>query len=323
MNSISIYSSASEQADGSPEQQELAKVASLRWGRLVFLIASLLIYGFLLLYPLWSDTDPKKKNSYQRTENLRGRVKTHLSRGYEPISWEHPLGTDEEGRDLLIRLSHGARLSLFIGLISTVTFLLFGISLGVVTGYGRESWWRSLVFYIYNIFNTFPLLLFMLLAVIIVEWFIVEQSIRISTYMILFGIISSPKLAELIRGKIATLKKTAYVHAAVALGLSPWRIIGRHLLWYECRPLIVVQGAYIFGQAILVEVTLTYLKFGVEETPNGIISWGLMARNMAGKVFTGEYYFFVVMAVVALVVFSFHSLAELLNDVYLLRKSRI
>jgi peptide/nickel transport system permease protein len=150
-----------------------------------------------------------------------------------------------------------------------------------------------------------------LLSVIIIDGLVDDAQVRIYLLMLLLGLFSSPKLAELIRGRIASLKETAFVHAAVSLGLSPVQIIGKHILWYECRPLILVQSAYMMGQAILIETTLTYLKFGLEYP---VVSWGLMLRTMASGIFTGQIQVVFVMAMIALSVFFFQYLAALLND---------
>ena len=130
--------------------------------------------------------------------------------------------------------------------------------------------------------------------------------------MALLGVFSSPKLSELIRGHIRSLKETAFVQAAVALGLSSPTIVGKHILWLECRALIFVQAAYIMGQAILIETTLTYLTFGLEHPR---VSWGLMTREMASAIFAGEPAVLIVVATMTASVFYFQLLAAVLNVV--------
>jgi len=230
---------------------------------------------------------------------------------YAPPTLDHPLGTDQRGRDLLLRLAHGARTSLIAGMISLICFLVPGILFGVMGGY-FEGFWRSLSSYLFNLVNNFPILLLLLLSVIIVDSLVSSAWLEIRGYLLmaLLGAFSSPKLAESIRGNISSLKKTAFVQAAVALGLSPVTIVCKHILWLECRPVIVVQAAYIMGQAILIETTLTYLTFGLEHPR---ISWGLMIREMASAIFVGEPAVLIVVGVMAASVFYFQYLAGVLN----------
>jgi peptide/nickel transport system permease protein len=288
--------------------------------RMVFVGFFVLFYGLFLGFFVFGNADPHQRHRFEQQESEEAAlslmmgppdpVRSEMMK-YQPVSAEHWLGTDQRGRDLFTRLSYGAWTSLVTGCIGLVTFLLAGISFGVASGYFKGRW-RSVIIYLFNLVNTFPILLLLFLAVIVIDrLFEDELSMRIYMLMAVFGFFSSPKLAELIRGKIASLKETAFINAAVSLGLSPVQIIFKHILWYECRPIILVQSAYMMGQAILVETTLTYLNFGLEDP---LISWGLMLRTMAGGISTGKFQVLVVMAVIAFSVFFFHNLAALLND---------
>jgi len=288
--------------------------------RMMFVGFFILFYSLLLIFFACGNVDPHQRHRFKQQENedtllplmmgSPGPVSSEIMT-YQPVSTEHWLGTDELGRDFFTRLSYGAWTSLVTGCIGLATFLLAGISFGVAAGYFKGRW-RSIIIYLFNLVNTFPILLLLFLAVIVIDkLFEDELSMRIYILMAVFGLFSSPKLAELIRGKIASLKETAFINAAVSLGLSPIQIIFKHILWYECRPIILVQSAYMMGQAILIETTLTYLNFGIEDP---LISWGLMLRTMAGGISTGKFQVLVVMAIIAFSVFFFHNLAALLND---------
>jgi peptide/nickel transport system permease protein len=191
------------------------------------------------------------------------------------ISGTHWLGTDQSGRDVFALLISGAATSFLMSLVSMVSFFIFGTTLGVMTGY-LEGWIRG---FIDVAFHTFPILLLLLILTIFTDLLFYghPSNLKFVVLMILFGAFSSPKLADMIRGRILSLKDRAFIESATALGLSHKKIILHHILWHECRVIIFVQCAYMMGQAILMETTLTYLKFGVEYP---LISWGLMLRQM-------------------------------------------
>jgi ABC-type dipeptide/oligopeptide/nickel transport system permease subunit len=204
---------------------------------------------------------------------------------WAPPSGDHPLGTDNNRKDVLCRLAYGARTSVMMGLIATSVFLLTGVFFGVVSGYG-SGWSRILIQGLFHVGQTFPILLLLLLSVIFIDAIFSGRAGNwgIAILMALFGFFSSPKLSEMVRGRILTLRDRTYLEAATALGLSHAAIIWRHILRSECRPIILVQGAYMMGQAVLVETTLTYLNFGVEYP---LVSWGLMLREMQDGIING------------------------------------
>lgn len=241
---------------------------------------------------------------------------------YASPSLEHVLGTDDAGRDLLVRLAHGAQTSMGTALVATVFFLVSGLGLGIAAGY-FESKWQGISTYLLTLVSSFPILLLLLLCVIVIDG-LIPTHLRIWFLMAFLGLFSSPKLAELIRGKITSLKETSFVEAAVALGLTPEKIVFKHIIWLECRPLILVQCAYMMGWAVLAEITLTYLTMGVEGG-GSLVSWGLMFRNMAGgmllsagdlgAVRTGTFAAWVVVGIMTSVVLFFQYLAAVINDI--------
>jgi len=296
-----------------PDNGVWARVRSLGTLRVVFVVTLSVIYASLFLITFLADIDPHERFRYNKDIVFNedsmlapggvpgGVIESSGVMVYASPNEEHWLGNDERGRDLLVRLAYGARTSLTTGLVCVTFFLIAGTSFGVIAGY-FEGRWHSLFVYLFNIVNTFPILLLLLLAVIVIGATVGVEFIFLRIYLLMacLGFFSSPKLAELIRGQISSLKETAFVQASVALGLKPYQIIGKHILWYECRPLIVVQSAYMMGQAILVETTLTYLNFGLEYP---MVSWGLMFRSMAGGIMTGRFQPVIVMAAIALAVY--------------------
>lgn len=186
-----------------------------------------------------------------------------------PPSWEHPLGTDDLGRDVLARILYGARISLLVGFVAVGIATLIGIVLGALAGYyGR--WTDSIIMRFVDIMLCFPTF-FLILAVIA----FLEPSIW--NIMIIIGLTGWMGVARLVRAEFLSLRERDFVQAARALGASDGRIIFRHLLPNALSPVLVSATLGVAG-AILTESALSFLGIGVQPpTP----SWGNML--IAGK----------------------------------------
>jgi oligopeptide transport system permease protein len=177
---------------------------------------------------------------------------------------EHPLGTDDLGRDYLSRLIFGARTSLMVALFVQAIALLIGIPLGALGGYfgGRTDF---VITRIIDIMTAFPSLLFAILVSSV-------MSGGFSTVVVALSITSWIGIARLTRAQMLSLREQEYVNAARALGASQWRIISQHIMPNAVSPLIV---AVTFGipATIFAEAGLSFLGFGVNDP---IASWGKM-----------------------------------------------
>lgn len=177
---------------------------------------------------------------------------------------EHPLGTDDLGRDYLSRLIFGARTSLLVALFVQAIALLIGIPLGALGGYfgGRTDF---VITRIIDVMTAFPSLLFAILVSSV-------MSGGFSTVVVALSITSWIGIARLTRAQMLSLREQEYVNAARALGASQWRIISQHILPNAVSPLIV---AVTFGipATIFAEAGLSFLGFGVNDP---IASWGKM-----------------------------------------------
>ena len=243
---------------------------------------------------------------------------------YGTPSWQHPMGTDAVGRDVAIRLIYGAKISLLSGVVAAVFFLISGVTLGVLTGY-FEGRWRKVFLYVFNLINSFPILLLLLLTIVFFEFLLRKMPANMSDLKILFlmvflGIFSGPKLAELVRGRIISLREQEFILSVRSLGISPWMIIFKHILWYECRWLLLIQCADMMGRAVLFETIMTYLKYGVDP-PN--VSWGLMLRDMMGGVLYGRIPTIFPMIAVASLVSYFMYVSQEIGRLYRLRTEQI
>jgi peptide/nickel transport system permease protein len=191
----------------------------------------------------------------------------------------HPLGTDFLGRDLLSRLVLGIQAYFVPGLLAVAIALAGGSVLGILAGW-REGWWDRLITYFANLIDSFPRLVLILLV-------IAAFKPDIYYVMAVVGITSMPVIASLVAGKIAFLRQKSFIEAARALGLPARTVILKHILWYHCRALLVIQATLGMAEAILIETSLSYLGFGVQEPKP---SWGNMVQSGANYFLQGNFW---------------------------------
>jgi peptide/nickel transport system permease protein len=196
-----------------------------------------------------------------------------------PFTPGHPLGTDFLGRDLQARLILGIQAYFLPGLLAIAISLVGGSVLGVLAGY-RGGLLESLVTYFANLVDSFPRLVLILLV-------IAAFKTDIYYVMVVVGISGMPAIASLVAGKIAFLRRKSFIEAAHALGLPAHTVIVKHILWLNCRAVLVIQATLGMAEAILIETSLSYLGFGVQEpTP----SWGNMVQAGANYFLQGNFW---------------------------------
>lgn len=187
-----------------------------------------------------------------------------LRQAFRPPSREHPLGTDELGRDLLARLLFGARVSLSIGLVSLGISLGAGTVLGLVAGY-RGGLWDSGLMRLMDVLMAFPPLL---LAVGIVA----ALGPGLYNAMVAVGVVQIPVFARLVRGQVLSLREQDFVQSARSTGASDLRIALVHIL-PSCLSPLVVQSTFVFATAILSAAALGFLGLGAQPPSP---EWGAM-----------------------------------------------
>ncbi|GAA4334395.1 ABC transporter permease [Variovorax defluvii] len=183
---------------------------------------------------------------------------------------EYPLGTDMLGRDIAAGLAYGARVSLMIGVISTLVAVVVGIIVGALAGY-YGKWVDDLLMRATEFFQTVPQLA---MAMVLVAIF------KPSLYSIVGAIamVSWPPIARLVRSEFLTLKQREFVQAAIVIGQRPSRIIITQILPNTASP-IIVTASLMTATAILTESALSFLGLG----DRNLMSWGYMigaARTM-------------------------------------------
>jgi peptide/nickel transport system permease protein len=195
--------------------------------------------------------------------------KIDVTRILEAPSREHPLGTDELGRDVLSRMIWGSRISLAVGFVAVGILSVIGVLLGSLAGY-YGGWIDSVIMRFVDIMLCFPTF-FLILAVIA---FI---SPSIWAIMIVIGVFGWMGVARLIRAEILSLKEREFILAAHSQGAGDLRIIFRHIIPNALSP-VLVSAILGVAAAILTESALSFLGIGVQPpTP----SWGNMLT--AGK----------------------------------------
>lgn len=197
---------------------------------------------------------------------------------YEAPSAGHPLGKDELGRDLLVRLLYGGRISLAVGLAAALAAMVIGSFLGLLAGYfgGRLD---ALLMRLADTVIALPLLplLIVLAAVDLTKLGLPESaaSSEMASFwqiVILISLFGWTTVARLVRGAVMSLKRREFVRAAEALGAGPWRIMLRHLLPNAVSPILVATTLSI-GNVILLESVLSFLGLGIQPP---LPSWGNM-----------------------------------------------
>jgi peptide/nickel transport system permease protein len=180
----------------------------------------------------------------------------------------HLLGTDEQGRDLLSRMIYGAGISLWIGFLAMAIAVTIGTLVGATAGF-VGGWVDLVLMRFVDMLLAFPLLLLLLLIATIFRapsiWIVVA----------VLGATGWMGISRLVRGQYLTLKELDFTTAARALGVSPARIMFRHLLPNASAP-IIVNATLIVGGTILTEAALSFLSYGVQPPDP---SWGTIING--------------------------------------------
>jgi len=209
---------------------------------------------------------------------------------YAPPSWQHPFGTDLNGRDVLYRVLTGGRVSLLVGLCGAAVSLLIGTAWGLVAGYagGRID---SVMMRVVDILYSVPRLIFILIAINAfnaqlqtfaagIGWNWLVQSSRVAILIITLGVIEWLTMARIVRGQVLALKSRQFVMAARALGQSHVKILLRHLL-PNLVGIILIYLTLTIPAVIIDESFLSFLGLGIQ-APQA--SWGSLLADGAGAI---------------------------------------
>ncbi len=219
-------------------------------------------------------------------------------------SWEHWLGTDDFGRDLLARMVVGARYSLSAGIVSVFLGLTGGLFLGLLAGYYGGFLDKTLMM-VCDILLAFPSVLLALAIVIIMEP-------GIYTPMIAVGISSVPIFARLVRAQFMYLRESSYIEAVRSSGAGDMRIIFRHLLPNSIGP-VIIQATLRIGSSILTAATLSFLGLGAQPpTPE----WGAILSAARRYLWTGAHMAIIPGMAITMTVVAVNLLGDALRDYF-------
>jgi peptide/nickel transport system permease protein len=186
------------------------------------------------------------------------------------LSWTHPLGTDDLGRDLLSRILHGTRISLFIGISTVLLALVTGVFLGLVAGY-FGGWIDTIIMRYIDLQWAFP-------NFIIAVYLVAVFGAGLLNVIVAISLAFVDDFARIARSMTLTLREEQYVDAARALGFSRARTLLVHIFPNAVAP-IIVQATVSVSYAILGEASLSFLGLGVDaDTP----TWGLILADGRG-----------------------------------------
>jgi peptide/nickel transport system permease protein len=230
-----------------------------------------------------------------------------------------PLGTDELRRDIVNLTVHGARVSMFIGLMATVITVVIGVVVGIVSGYvgGRLD---SFLMRITDFFLVIPTFVLALILTSIIRELLGSGSQEVFGFrmtlvviVIVIGITSWASTARIIRAQTLSLKERAFVDRARVIGAGSGHIMTRHILPNVVN-LIVANTVLVFAGAVLTETTLSFIGLGDPAQP----SWGqlLESARAVGAPGLGAWWYFVPPGVaIVLVVFAFTLVGSALDDI--------
>lgn len=283
------------------EARSLAQDAwrSLRKNKMFWI--SVVLIALFVLMAIWPSLFTRTDPGFGDINNVRDKP-----------SGDHWFGTDTQGYDIFARTIYGARASIIVGLCASLTTLLLGGFIGVLSGF-YGGWLDALFSRITDIFYAIPLILGGILFMASFpngpnsNYFIVVGKV-----VLVLTVFGWPTIARLMRSSVLQVKPNEYVLAARALGASPWRIIRSHILPNALAPAIVVATINL-GVFIVVEATLSFLGIGL--TPPAI-SWGVAISDSLNAVRTYPHILLFPSLFLSLAVLAFILLGDAVRDAF-------
>lgn len=269
---------------------EIKQIRSQLLSSPIFLI-SLIFLAILLILTLLAPIIPIDPNAVD------------VSNMSKPPSLQHIFGTDEIGRDYFIRVLHGGRVSLLVGLLAMITATMIGTIVGLISGYfgGIVD---NILMRCVDILSAIP----WLILVIVLSVFLRPG---LTTVIIVIGGFSWMRIARLIRAETLSAKEREYVIYAQFLGENWVSIIGKHIL-PSVLPTLIVAASTSISSAIMTESALSFLGMGIQQP---MASWGSLLQNAQSSLQKSPYMAIVPGVCVVLTIYAFNNIGDMIKSI--------
>jgi peptide/nickel transport system permease protein len=221
-----------------------------------------------------------------------------------PPSRQFWLGTDDLGRDILVRIAYGARISLLVGVVATGLAVGVGIVVGLVGGF-FGGWIDAVLARLVDVVLSLP---FLLLAIALVS--ITGPSLTVTILVI--GFFSWASVARIVRGQVFSIREREYVHAARAIGARPTRIMFAEILPNVMAP-VIVYATLLIPVVIVTQATLSYLGLGLAPPT---ADWGGMLSDAQGYYTTSWWFIAFPGAALLMTTLAFNLFGDGLRDAF-------
>jgi peptide/nickel transport system permease protein len=221
-----------------------------------------------------------------------------------PPSHEFWLGTDDLGRDILVRIAYGARISLLVGVVATGLAVGGGVVVGLVSGF-FGGWIDSVLARIVDVALSLP---FLLLAIALVS--ITGPSLTVTILVI--GFFSWASVARIVRGQVFSIREREYILAARAVGVRPLRIMFAEILPNVIAP-VIVYATLLVPVVIVTQATLSYLGLGLEPPT---ADWGGMLSDAQGYYTTSWWFIIFPGAALLITTLAFNLFGDGVRDAF-------
>ncbi|MCE5251895.1 ABC transporter permease [bacterium] len=210
-------------------------------------------------------------------------------------------GTDHLGRDVFVRVVAASKTYMIPCFTGVGIALLLGTMLGIMSGYFPHSWAGTLGNFLQDSIRSIPVFVGMIIVMC-------STKIDIMIIMVSFGIFVAPRIAAIVEQQIYSLRQHDFIVAAVEMGIPTLTIIGKHIILYNCIPVLIAQAAFTYAEAVLIETSLGFLGMGAMGSD---LSWGFMVKEGFFSFLRGNLWisFFPTMAII-ISILSFQALGN-------------
>ena len=232
-------------------------------------------------------------------------VSQDVKLGASAPSWQHWFGTDQLGRDMLVRTMEGGRLAIMVAIVGTAMSMIIGVTYGAIAGYlgGRAD--NAMMRFV-DVMYAFPTLVFVIVVAAVLD------SKSLILLFALIGAISWLTMARIVRGQVLSLRHREFVEAAQCVGASTPRILFKHIV-PNCMGAIVVYATATMPGVMLTEAFLSFLGVGVQ-APKA--SWGTLVSEGARSIVIYPWMLIAPGIVMSITIFALNFLGDGLRDAF-------